>query len=71
MACQISSWVRQAAFFLRFNFEWNLLISNYITPQSRILYIRDVRERFQTAAPVPQVRRRSVPGAWSTARSCT
>jgi uncharacterized membrane protein (UPF0182 family) len=48
---QISSWVRQAAFFLRFNFEWNLLFSDYITPQSRILYIRDVRERFETAAP--------------------
>ena len=48
---QISSWVRQAAFFLRFNFEWNLLFSDYITPESRILYIRDVRERFETAAP--------------------
>ncbi len=48
---QLSSWVRQAAFFLRFNFEWNLLFSDYITPQSRILYIRDVRERFETAAP--------------------
>ena len=48
---QISSWVRQAAFFLRFDFEWNLLFSDYITPESRILYNRDVRERFETAAP--------------------
>jgi hypothetical protein len=48
---QVSSWVRQAAFFLRFNFEWNLLFSDYITPDSRILYIRDVRERFEMAAP--------------------
>jgi hypothetical protein len=48
---QISSWLRQAAFFLRFNFEWNLLFSDYITPESRIMYVRDVRERFETTAP--------------------
>ena len=48
---QMSSWIRQAAFFLRFNFEWNLLFSDFITQDSRVLYIRDVRERFETTAP--------------------
>jgi uncharacterized membrane protein (UPF0182 family) len=48
---EINSWIRQAAFFLRFNFEWNLLFSDFITPESRILYIRDVRERFEATAP--------------------
>ena len=48
---EINSWMRQAAFFLRFNFEWNLLFSDFITSESRILYIRDVRERFEETAP--------------------
>jgi uncharacterized membrane protein (UPF0182 family) len=50
----MSSWLRQAAFFLRFNFEWNLLFSDFITQDSRVLYVRDVRERFETTAPFIQ-----------------
>jgi uncharacterized membrane protein (UPF0182 family) len=48
---EMSSWLRQAAFFLRFNFEWNLLFSDFITDESRIMYVRDVRERFEATAP--------------------
>jgi uncharacterized protein len=47
----MDSWLRRGAFFLRFNFDWNMLFSNFITSESRILYIRDVRERFEAAAP--------------------
>lgn len=47
----LDSWVRRAAFFLRFDFDWNMLFSNFITNDSRILYQRGVRERFETAAP--------------------
>jgi uncharacterized membrane protein (UPF0182 family) len=51
---QIDSFMRRAAFFLRFNFEWNLLFSDFITEESRIMYIRDIRERFEAVAPFLQ-----------------
>jgi len=46
----IGSPLRRVAFALRF---WNLnpLLSNYITGDSRILYVRDVRERVEKLAP--------------------
>lgn len=47
----IDSAVRQAAFFLRFDFEWNLLFSSFVTRDSRIMYVRDVQERVKTVAP--------------------
>ena len=57
---KMSSGLRRAAFALRFG-EYNLLGSGLINKDSRILYIRDVRERAQTLAPVPRLRRRSLP----------
>ena len=47
---KMSSTLRRAAFALRFG-EYNLLGSGLINKDSRILYIRDVRERAQTLAP--------------------
>lgn len=41
---------RRVAFFLKFN-DPNLLISQFITDQSRILFLRDIRQRAVTAAP--------------------
>jgi uncharacterized protein len=46
----MNSWLRKAAFALRFG-DWNPLISSYVTPGSKILYVRDVRARVQTVAP--------------------
>ncbi len=46
----LDSWIRRAAFALRFG-DWNPLISSYVTPGSKILYNRDVRARVQTLAP--------------------
>ena len=42
--------IRRAAFALRFG-DINPLISNFLTSESRIIYIRDVRERVETIAP--------------------
>ena len=47
---QLSSRLRRAAFALRFG-EWNLFAPGPITPSSKILYVRDVRERLATLAP--------------------
>lgn len=47
---QLSSFVRRAAFALRFA-DWNPVISSQITSQSKIHIIRDVRERVGTIAP--------------------
>ncbi|HEV3364779.1 MAG TPA: UPF0182 family protein, partial [Acidimicrobiia bacterium] len=46
----IGSVLRRAAFALRFA-DINPLISGFMTSESRILYVRDIRERVQTAAP--------------------
>ena len=46
----MSSTLRRAAFALRFG-EYNLLGSGLITKDSRIIYIRDIKERVQTLAP--------------------
>ena len=46
----MSSGLRRAAFALRFG-EYNLLGSGLINKDSRILYVRDVRERVQMLAP--------------------
>src|SRR3954452_16221763 len=47
---QISSFLRKAALALRFG-DWNLFVSGQGTSESRALYIRDIKERVQTAAP--------------------
>jgi len=46
----IGSTVRKLAFALRFG-EIEPLISNYLTGRSRILYVRDVRDRVEMIAP--------------------
>ncbi len=46
----LSSWLRRAAFALRFG-DQNLLISSQIKDSTRIIFRRDILERVQTAAP--------------------
>lgn len=47
---ELSSWFRKAAFAARFG-DWNLVISNFVTTESRIVFQRDVDERVRTLAP--------------------
>lgn len=47
---QMGSFLRRAAFALRFG-EWNLMVSKLITSESKILYVRDIRERVKLLAP--------------------
>jgi uncharacterized membrane protein (UPF0182 family) len=46
----VGSVLRRAAFALRFG-DINPLISNYITKDSRILYLRDIKDRLHEVAP--------------------
>ncbi|MGI8776607.1 MAG: UPF0182 family membrane protein [Acidimicrobiales bacterium] len=46
----MSSWVRRAALALRFG-DPNPLISGFVTPESKAIYIRDIDERVRKAAP--------------------
>lgn len=46
----IGSFVRRAAFALRFG-DWSPLISDFVTGESRIIFVRDVRERVEMLAP--------------------
>jgi uncharacterized membrane protein (UPF0182 family) len=50
---RLSSMLRRLAFALRFR-EFNLLISGNITPQSRLIFNRDVRDRVERVAPFLQ-----------------
>jgi uncharacterized protein len=47
---EMGSWLRRAAFALRFN-DYNPLISDFVRSDSQILYVRDVRDRVETVAP--------------------
>jgi uncharacterized membrane protein (UPF0182 family) len=47
---EMSSWLRRAALSIRFG-DFNPLISGFVTPKSRAIYIRDIRERVRKAAP--------------------
>ncbi|MGQ0521566.1 MAG: UPF0182 family membrane protein [Actinomycetota bacterium] len=47
---RLSSIIRKAAFALRFA-DFNLLISDLVTPDSRAIFIRDIGDRVRTAAP--------------------
>ena len=47
---EMGSFLRQAAFALRFG-EIDPLISNFVTSDTRVIYVRDVRERVQKVAP--------------------
>jgi uncharacterized membrane protein (UPF0182 family) len=46
----LDSWLRKAAFALRFA-DWNPLLSNFVTDSSRMIFVRDVRDRAETVAP--------------------
>jgi uncharacterized membrane protein (UPF0182 family) len=46
----IGSFLRRAAFWLRFN-DFNIMISGNVTSSSRIMYIRDVSARIHKVAP--------------------
>jgi uncharacterized membrane protein (UPF0182 family) len=46
----VGSFLRRAAFWLRFN-DFNILISGNVTSNSRIMYIRDVSARIRKVAP--------------------
>ena len=47
---ELSSYLRRAAFALRFT-DINLLISGQILPQTKVLYLRDIVQRVAKAAP--------------------
>lgn len=47
---ELSSWLRRAAFALRFN-DFNMLISGQVTQKTRVLYLRDIVDRVKKAAP--------------------
>ena len=47
---EMSSWLRRASLALRFG-ELNPLISDFIRPDSRAIYMRDIDERVRKAAP--------------------
>ncbi len=49
----LDSFLRKAAFALRFA-DWNLIVSNFLTSDSRIVFERDIRERVNTVAPFLQ-----------------
>jgi uncharacterized membrane protein (UPF0182 family) len=46
----LNSYLRRFAFFLRFS-DYNLLISNLVTPQSKVMYIRNIADRMHKVAP--------------------
>ncbi len=47
---RLDSWARRAAFAWFFG-DPNILLSNFITDQSRVLFRRNIRERLETIAP--------------------
>jgi hypothetical protein len=47
---RLGSVFRRAALALRFN-DPNIVISSQVTPQSKVIYIRDIKERVRKAAP--------------------
>ncbi len=46
----LESFLRRLAFAIRFG-EFNVLLSDYITPETRVMYHRDIRERVQRITP--------------------
>ena len=46
----ISNLLRKAAFASRFG-DWNLFWSGQVTSKSRVLYVRNIKDRVSTAAP--------------------
>lgn len=50
---KLDSFVKKAAYGLRFS-DWNLVVSNFLNSESRIVYQRDIRERVEAVAPFVQ-----------------
>jgi uncharacterized membrane protein (UPF0182 family) len=50
---QLDSFMRKAAFALRFA-DWNLIVSNFLTSDSRIVFERDIDARIHKVAPFMQ-----------------
>ena len=50
---KLDSFFKKAAFGLRFS-DWNLVVSNFLNSDSRIVYQRDIRQRVETVAPFMQ-----------------
>ena len=50
---KLDSFMRKAAFALRFA-DWNLVVSNFLTSDSRIVFERDIADRIQKVAPFLQ-----------------
>lgn len=50
---KLDSFFKKAAFGLRFS-DWNLVVSNFLDSDSRIVYQRDIRQRIETVAPFMQ-----------------
>jgi uncharacterized membrane protein (UPF0182 family) len=47
---KVSSFLRKTALALRFG-DWNLWVSGQVTNDSRVIYIRDIRQRVEAIAP--------------------
>jgi uncharacterized membrane protein (UPF0182 family) len=47
---KVSSFLRKSALALRFG-DWNMLVSGQVTNNSRVIYVRDIKQRVQTIAP--------------------
>jgi len=50
---KLDSFFKKAAYGLRFS-DWNLVVSNFLNSDSRIVYQRDIRERVEAVAPFMQ-----------------
>jgi hypothetical protein len=50
---KLDSFPKKAAYGLRFS-DWNLVVSNFLTSDSRIVYQRDIRQRIEAVAPFMQ-----------------
>ena len=50
---KMDSFFKKAAYGLRFS-DWNLVVSNFLNSDSRIVYQRDIRQRIEAVAPFMQ-----------------
>lgn len=50
---KLDSFIKKAAYGLKFS-DWNLVVSNFLNSDSRIVYQRDIRQRVEAVAPFMQ-----------------
>ena len=50
---KLDSFIKKAAYGLKFS-DWNLVVSNFLNSDSRIVYQRDIRQRIEAVAPFMQ-----------------